>query len=658
MAVTLEFLADISGATKEISGFTKSLDAQFKSITNTVLSFGAALGLGFSFKKAIDEAVRAEDALNNFNIVLKQTGIFTDSTSKAFADFAEQLEKTTSIASEDILDLAGKIQTLTGVSASDLSKITAITIDFAKANNLAFETAGTLVSKAINGQTEALKRYGISLKDTGTQAGNLNNVLNVFSQFQGTAAERALTFSGRINQLKIQFGNLLEEIGNLIIKNPVLLKSFDGFIILFDEIKNIIKENETGLARFVSLISSGLAFALKLVIPLLAGFTDFFDLIRLSIAKAEEIIQKFIISYRKFTAIFSRGQSETGLNPALEKDLDTLSEIQKKILGIKADINADIIKNGQEVTLKKELVFSNKSGRGKIGEDIPKKGDDPAEKLKKANQELSQTASVFISSLQQGSKGVGLVFQQIGSIVTEKLIPGFGGLASSIIGFLAQGPEAVKSQIQGFIDGIPEIITAIVDSIPVVIDTLVERAPDLITRLAELAPEIVLKASIEFTNKMPFVAIKLASSLIAETPNIAAAFVTGLVNEAGRFITAIADGVKRAISGVVGGGGGAIGGGLLGGVLAGPTGAVTGVLKKLKFAEGGVVPGGAPFTDRVPALLTPGEVVLNRQQVSEIQQERQAGQQNDRPLTVNLMIGEEQLANVILSLNRQGFRLA
>ena len=31
-----------------------------------------------------------------------------------------------------------------------------------------------------------------------------------------------------------------------------------------------------------------------------------------------------------------------------------------------------------------------------------------------------------------------------------------------------------------------------------------------------------------------------------------------------------------------------------------------------KFADGGIVPGGAPYTDRIPAMLTPGEVVIPR----------------------------------------------
>ena len=36
-----------------------------------------------------------------------------------------------------------------------------------------------------------------------------------------------------------------------------------------------------------------------------------------------------------------------------------------------------------------------------------------------------------------------------------------------------------------------------------------------------------------------------------------------------------------------------------------------------KFAKGGVVPGGAPYTDRVPAMLTPGEVVIPRNKVGQ-----------------------------------------
>ena len=37
----------------------------------------------------------------------------------------------------------------------------------------------------------------------------------------------------------------------------------------------------------------------------------------------------------------------------------------------------------------------------------------------------------------------------------------------------------------------------------------------------------------------------------------------------------------------------------------------------LNMAEGGVVPGGAPYTDRIPTMLTPGEVVIPRNKVGQ-----------------------------------------
>jgi len=61
-----------------------------------------------------------------------------------------------------------------------------------------------------------------------------------------------------------------------------------------------------------------------------------------------------------------------------------------------------------------------------------------------------------------------------------------------------------------------------------------------------------------------------------------------------------------------GGGGGFLSSGAAGGASLGGGGFFGGIKKIFGFNEGGVVPGGAPYTDRVPAMLTPGEVVIPR----------------------------------------------
>lgn len=102
----------------------------------------------------------------------------------------------------------------------------------------------------------------------------------------------------------------------------------------------------------------------------------------------------------------------------------------------------------------------------------------------------------------------------------------------------------------------------------------------------------------------------------------------------------------------------------------GGKGGITG----LGFAEGGVVPAGFP-NDTFPAALSSGELVIPRDDVAKLsafldKQERPQQQfdlasllgglnrSSERSLTINLSIGEEQISEVLLNLDRQGFRTA
>jgi len=93
-------------------------------------------------------------------------------------------------------------------------------------------------------------------------------------------------------------------------------------------------------------------------------------------------------------------------------------------------------------------------------------------------------------------------------------------------------------------------------------------------------------------------------------------------------------------------------------------------LQKIGFAEGGVVPPGFP-NDSFDAGLSSGELVLPQRTTDSlfaaIEKLASASRQDDGaaqpeagpgPLTIQLEIGEQRLADVILSLNRNGFRTA
>jgi len=225
-----------------------------------------------------------------------------------------------------------------------------------------------------------------------------------------------------------------------------------------------------------------------------------------------------------------------------------------------------------------------------------------ADETVKSREKIGSFVSGLIGDLKQGGAGAANALANVGGLLVDSVLPGFGGLAQTLLSFLAQGPDAVRAQIQGFVDNIPTVIQAMAEAAPVVMETLAERAPDLIQRLVELAPEIAFRAGLSLSAQMPFVATTLAVSLALQSPQIAIGFVNALINESGRFITSLADGVKDALSKITGGLAG--GGGVLGGF-----GSIGSVAKKFKFATGGEVPPGFP-NDSYPSFLSSGENVL------------------------------------------------
>ena len=100
----------------------------------------------------------------------------------------------------------------------------------------------------------------------------------------------------------------------------------------------------------------------------------------------------------------------------------------------------------------------------------------------------------------------------------------------------------------------------------------------------------------------------------------------------GPLVSSMTSGLGQAFSAFGAGGAGAFGGGgfgsMIGGSLFGPIGGMIGGL--FGFADGGFVPGRPTSGDSVPAMLTPGEVILNKGQ-----QAAMFNSGNQEPVTVN-----------------------
>lgn len=266
------------------------------------------------------------------------------------------------------------------------------------------------------------------------------------------------------------------------------------------------------------------------------------------------------------------------------------------------------------------------------------------------------------------------------------LISGLGDLITNllseipnIIGILI---ERVPYVIQALIDGIPRIITDFINKIPQIIQGFIAKIPDLINALTVEMPKVAQNLATE----MPKIAQQLAISLIAKMPEIAAGMIKGMIDNIpaffndfkdkflkipGEFLNALVQGLKDALKGILDVGGGIVKG--AGDVIGSVTGAIGGLLG---FAQGGLVPQGYP-NDSFPARLTSGEFIIDRSLTDKLNryidqnslpnqggdtrtivESSSARDSGSRNLTINLVVGEKQLAQVMLDLNRQGFRTA
>jgi hypothetical protein len=142
-------------------------------------------------------------------------------------------------------------------------------------------------------------------------------------------------------------------------------------------------------------------------------------------------------------------------------------------------------------------------------------------------------------------------------------------------------------------------------------------------------------------------------------------FTLAVTKAAFNFTTEILRGAAEFVKKVANAATGGIGGKVSSGIKR-----VTSGIKKLNpFAEGGVVPQGFP-NDTYPAALTSGEAVVPNNLVDRLDRflseparslsGKASSGGGDRPqnLTIVLQVGQEELARTLVSLDRQGFRMA
>ncbi len=324
----------------------------------------AALGL---FKSLVADGVAAaqiqEDAINSLNAALARTGRFSDDTSKSLQSFASELQSVSRFGDEALLQNMALIQSLGDLDEQGLKRATQSAANLSAALGIDLKAAATLVGKAAAGEVSSFSRYGVVIEAGATKAKTFENALTALEQkFGGAAQADVQTYSGRVQQLQNTWGDFTEEIGFTITQNQVLLevmgelnKIMNESISGVNENRNALQElvgegiqmtiNAIGIAlvsidqmiralEFMAGVVNTLLLPLNLLIAAFKSLTDGINAGRDHMKKSLEIISD---QFNSFSA-----ENKTAITPVIERMADLSVATERGMANIKAGVESTV----------------------------------------------------------------------------------------------------------------------------------------------------------------------------------------------------------------------------------------------------------------------------------------------------------------------------
>ena len=214
---------DVSSFGDKLGKFGKVAGAAFAAAGVAAAAYAGKL-LVDGVKAAIeDEAAQAKLAGTLVNV--------TGATDKQIAAIESQITKTsllTGITDDELRPSFERLVRATGDSDEAL-KLQAIAIDVAAGSGKSLETVTNAMAKAAEGNEGALAKLGVGLDAATLKTMSMDEITATLAEnFGGQAAEKAETFAGKMDRLKVAFNEGKETVGSFVL--DAITPMITGFV--------------------------------------------------------------------------------------------------------------------------------------------------------------------------------------------------------------------------------------------------------------------------------------------------------------------------------------------------------------------------------------------------------------------------------------------
>lgn len=236
-------LNKLEKALKDVGTQATNTSKQTAVASNTFSSFGKQLfavaggmiairAIGNFLGDSIKQAGESEQAFAQLNAVLASTKGVAGVTSDAAVALSKSLEQVTTYEDDTILAAENMLLTFTKIGSNIFPQATQTVLDMSTALGQDLKNSAIQLGKALQDPVmgiTALRRVGVAFTDdqqemikTLVESGRtldaqLLILKELSTEFGGSASAMAQTYSGRIQQMQVQFSNLKEEVGKAVL---------------------------------------------------------------------------------------------------------------------------------------------------------------------------------------------------------------------------------------------------------------------------------------------------------------------------------------------------------------------------------------------------------------------------------------------------------
>ncbi len=254
-SLRVDLLGDMADLSKKLDSASAKLESfgkkaeqigktMSKTLTAPIVAFGGASVRAFGIQ---------EDAERKLAAAIRATGGEVDKNLDRFKSFASVMQRLTVVGDETTLRLL-QVATSIGLSSDQAERAAQNAIAMAAAYDVSAESAIRMTSALEQGDTTMLNRYFKELQNIEDATERAEAAQRLLSNAFEVAQAEALTFTGQLKQLKNDFGDFMEAVGE------VVSEAITPFINRIKEVMTVLqgldKETLAVYVRYAALAAS------------------------------------------------------------------------------------------------------------------------------------------------------------------------------------------------------------------------------------------------------------------------------------------------------------------------------------------------------------------------------------------------------------------